>query len=100
MIDDVRAELKRLLRIRATAAAYQRKFGNLDDADTRLVLADLSQACNHHRSTCASSLGGTMDPVAMAFEEGKRTAFLYILRRSRADPVALDRAIERELSNA
>jgi hypothetical protein len=100
MMERAHAELERLLRRRATGAAYQRKFANLNDADTRLVLADLSRVCNHHRSTCSSSLGGTMDPIGMAFEEGKRTAFLYILTRSRADARAVDEAIEREMTNA
>lgn len=93
--------LKRVLRYQRTAGAYRRMFGNLEDPDTAAVLADLAQTLNHHRTSVRrAATVGAVDPLALAFEEGKREAFLYIVKRANQSPAAVDRAIQREMKNA
>jgi len=95
------ALLKQLLQVDRTQGAYERLFGNLGNADTRLVLTDFSRYCNLYRTTaCISRQTGTMDPIAMAFAEGQRDAFLYLLRQLNYDAIALQTAIKEELDHA
>lgn len=82
-----------------TGAAYARKF-SLKDPEARLVMADLSSYCNFDRTTACVTSTGTIDALAMAYAEGRRDAFLYILRQSRADLSDVQTAIETELQNA
>jgi hypothetical protein len=93
--------LRGLLRVERTQGAYARIFGNLGNPDVRALVADLSRYCNLYRTTaCISKATGTMDPIAMAFAEGQRDAFLYLLRQSNADPSAVQAAIQQELEDA
>lgn len=55
------------------AGAYRDTLGN-DSPQAREVLADLSRLC--HAGTTTFVRG---DPVATAFNEGKRTVLLHIL---------------------
>lgn len=92
MMDTSKLRLDRLFAYQRTAGAYRRKFGDAEDADTRLILADLARELNYRKTTIVPG-----DALATAFEEGKREAFLYITRRTRQDTAALERAIEQEL---
>lgn len=74
------AHMKRLL---SRTQAYQRTFlgdnGN-PNADAAVVLADLKRFCYVERTTArVSPTTQTMDPLAMAFAEGRREVFMRIV---------------------
>jgi len=75
----MRAHLKRLL---SRSTAYQRTFLGDDgkpDADAAIVLADLKRFCYVERTTAKVSLTTqTIDPLAMAFAEGRREVFMRL----------------------
>jgi hypothetical protein len=75
----MRAHLKRLL---SRSTAYQRTFLGDDgkpDADAAIVLADLKRFCYVERTTAKVSLTTqTIDPLAMAFAEGRREVWMRI----------------------
>ncbi len=75
--------LARLKRLFARTTAYQRTFlgdDNKPDADAALVLADLKRFCYAERTTAkVSPTTQTIDPLAMAFAEGRREVYMRIV---------------------
>lgn len=72
--------------------AYQNCFcdatGKNLTLDGQKVLKDLMQFCSVNASTAYQSSDGKIDPIRMAFEEGRRTVFnriKYYLTLSEAD---------------
>jgi len=47
------------------------------------VLRDIAQFCGAYKSTVRQSQLGAVDPLAMAFAEGKRAVYLHLQRRLR-----------------
>lgn len=45
-----------------------------------IVLADLRRACCADRPTTVRDIGGTVDPIATAMNEGKREIWLRIMQ--------------------
>jgi len=89
--------LAALMRQRDTVAAFQRVFSNLNDQDTRLVLAELARFGYYQRSTMmVSPHTGTVDPLAMALAEGRREMLLHVLKMASTPLVAFDRVIQQE----
>jgi hypothetical protein len=76
----MRAHLKRLL---SRSTAYQRTFLGDDgkpDADAAIVLADLKRFCYVERTTAKiSPTTQAMDPLAMAFAEGRREVYMRLV---------------------
>lgn len=91
-------KLRDLFRFDRVLGAYQRKFAALDP-DARAILADLGDYCNFDRTTACVTAAGTMDPIAMAYAEGRRDAFLRVLSRIGHDRTTLTAAIQQEMAN-
>lgn len=96
---DLQDRVRALLRQQQTLAAYRALFGDLGNPSTLTVLGDLARYCHLYRTTALTGANG-LDPVAMAYAEGRRDALLYILKQARADMRIYEEAIQRELTNA
>ncbi len=91
----MKAFIKRLFSRRA---AYQRTFlgdDNLPHKDGAIVLADLKRFCYVERTTAKVSLATqTIDPMAMAFAEGRREVFMRLIQFLNLDDAAIHRLTE------
>jgi hypothetical protein len=70
---------------KAVTKAYRRLF---DSEDGTMVLEDMCKMCNFNASTFSN------DPLEMAFNEGKRSIILRIMRVLKSDPTELFKLIE------
>ncbi len=62
--------------------AYRRVFqreGKVSQ-DGETVLRDLAEFCNHTEPSITLDNGGRVDALAMAVREGRREAFLHVLK--------------------
>lgn len=95
MSDALRLRLKIVLRRRE---AYRALFlgGGADglSQDAEIVLADLRRACCADRPTTRTSVGGAVDPIATAMNEGKREVWLRIQQALRLDDAAIHRMMD------
>lgn len=82
-------DLKQLRRLFYKAKAYKEVFKK-DNKNVSLVIEDLAKECNAFQSTMSNN------PYDTAFNEGKRTVFLYILRNSNIDLFELQKLVEQE----
>lgn len=84
------AHIKRLF---TRTTAYQRTFLGDDgkpDTDAAIVLADLKRFCYVERTTAKiSPMTQTMDPLAMAFAEGRREVYMRIVGFLNLDEAAI-----------
>lgn len=91
----MKAFFKRLLSRRA---AYQRTFlgdDNRPHMDAVIVLADLKRFCYVERTTVkVSPTTQTIDPMAMAFAEGRREVFMRLVQFLNLDDVAVHKLTE------
>lgn len=85
-------------RLRTRALAYKRTFMADDgkpDADAAIVLADLKRFCYAERTTAKiSPTTQAMDPLAMAFAEGRREVFLRLQGFLNLDEAAIHNLTE------
>lgn len=79
--------------LRAWRAVFFDDKGALSEASA-LVLRDIEAEFHQTRSTASVDKDGRIDPLAMAMNEGKRAAFMFIKRRLYTDPAPLMRATE------
>lgn len=78
---------------RAWRTVFFDEKGALSEA-SGLVLRDIEAEFHQTRSTASVDKDGRIDPLAMAMNEGKRAAFMFIKRRLYADLTPLLRAAE------
>ena len=71
------------------AKAYRDVFKK-ENGNVNIVIKDLAKECSAFSSTMSNN------PYDTAFNEGKRTVFLYILRNSNIDLFELQKLIEQE----
>lgn len=81
--------IEQFKRIFVKAKAYKEVFKK-EDNNVTLVIADLAKECMAFQSTMSNN------PQDTAFNEGKRTVFLYILRNSNIDLFELQKLVEQE----
>ena len=79
--------------LRAWRAVFFDDKGALSEASAT-VLRDIEAEFHQTRSTASVDKEGRIDPLAMAMNEGKRAAFMFIKRRLYADLTPLVRATE------
>ena len=88
--------IESILRRKQVREAYRRKFGALNDNDAMIVLVDLARFCHATKSANLFARGtGQMDPLALAWAEGKREVFNRLLEQSRLTDADLDAALQR-----
>lgn len=65
-----------------TMLAYRRVFqhGGKVSSDGERVLRDLAEFCNHTEPSTSLDSQGRVDGLAMAVREGRREAFLHVLK--------------------
>lgn len=47
------------------------------------VLKDIGQFCGAYKTTAKQTMGGSIDPLAMAYAEGQRSVYLFVQKRLR-----------------
>lgn len=91
----MRAFIKRLL---SRKSAYQRTFlgdDNRPHVDAVIVLADLKRFCYIERTTAKVSMTTqSIDPLAMAFAEGRREVFMRLVGFLNLDDSTINRITE------
>jgi hypothetical protein len=91
VVKEITERVRRLLRrMHDYAACFKASpRGDLTDAGAR-VLADMARYCGAYDSTIkVSPITRQVDPIASAVAEGRRQAYLYLLKNIRLDPEAI-----------
>jgi hypothetical protein len=91
VVKEVTERVRRLLRrMHDYAACFKTSpRGELTDAGAR-VLADMARYCGAYNTTVkVSPISRQIDPLASAVAEGRRQAYLYLLKNIRLDPEAI-----------
>jgi hypothetical protein len=91
VVKEVTERVRRLLRrMHDYAACFKTSpRGELTDSGAR-VLADMARYCGAYDTTVkVSPISRSIDPLASAVAEGRRQAYLYLLKNIRLDPEAI-----------
>lgn len=91
MVKEITDRVRRLMRRMHNYAACFKTSprGELTDAGAA-VLADFARYCGAYDTTVKlSPVARTVDPIASAVAEGRRQAYLYLLKQIRLTPEAI-----------
>jgi hypothetical protein len=82
-IDQVTERMRFWLRRKRDYDATFKTHGGEYSASGVAVLRDIGQFCGAYKSTVKQNTVGSIDPLAMAYAEGKRAVYLHMQRRLR-----------------